>query len=469
MFLNNDFLLTSSWAKELYWNYAEKNPIVDYHCHLNPKEIYEDKRFKNLTEAWLENDHYKWRLMRASGVSEEYITGNACDYDKFIAWARTIPHAIGNPIYVWTQLELKRFFDIDLLLNEENAPEIWKRANEKLNTDSFSRRNLIRNAKVKVICTTDDPVDDLHYHDLIASEVNDFYVYPTFRPDNGLNINNDSFLKWIHDLESTVGYGIHTYNDFLLALEERIEFFHQKNCRIADHGLEQLYYEDASDVEVSVIFSKVINGKKPSLEEVNKYFGKTLIKLFEMYSSRGWVSQLHLKATRNNNSIMLGKVGMDSGFDAMSDLPVIGSLQRLLDCANSYKILPKTILYSLDPSDYSPLVALIGCYQEDDIMKLQLGSGWWFNDTRNGMRKQLTELANGSLLGHFVGMVTDSRSFLSYTRHEYFRRVLCELIGEWISRGECPVDTELMGKFIDNISYNNAVKYFGFDKLNDII
>lgn len=359
MFLNDQFLLKNDIAQKLFHDHAKQMPIIDYHCHLDPKEIYENKHFKNLTEAWLAGDHYKWRLMRANGVPESYITGNASDYDKFLAWARTVPKTIGNPLYTWTHLELKRFFGIDLLLNEENAPLIWDLANEKLTTDDFKRRNIITNSNVKVVCTTDDPIDDLHYHQLLKDE-----------------------------------------------LSRLIGFYHAHN----------------------------------------------------------WTMQLHIHAYRNTNSALFDQIGPDTGYDGVNDLPLAIPLQRLLNRAEKDGKLPKTILYSLNPNDFFVLATLMGSFQKNTPGKLQLGSGWWYNDTRAGMRHQLTVLSDVGLLSSFVGMLTDSRSFLSYTRHEYFRRVLCEFIGEIVERGEAPADEDLLGSLVEAISYDNAKQYFGFER-----
>lgn len=464
MFLNSDFLLTTDTAKKLFHDYASKMPIIDYHCHLDPKEIYEDKNFKNITEAWLYGDHYKWRLMRANGVDERFITGDASDYDKFMAWAKTLPQAIGNPVYAWAHLELKRFFGIDLFLNEANAPEIWEKANQKLAEKEFTRRAMIRNSNVKVICTTDDPVDDLHYHDLIKEDEKDFKVFPAFRPDKALNIDASSFAPWFETLVSVHGKEITSFKQFINVLEDRVDFFHEKDCRVSDHALDAFVYEKATPEVLESIFTKAIKGDTLTESEVNQHKTAVLLKLFEFYAKRNWVSQLHLKAFRNNNTVMFEKLGPDTGFDGVNDQPVIGALKALMDESNLKGHLPKTILYSLNPQDYLPLLALMQCFQGQEKNKIQLGSGWWFNDTRNGMRDQLTQFANQSVLGNFVGMLTDSRSFLSYPRHEYFRRVLCELVGEWVERGEALQDYEYLGRIIQNISYNNAYEYFGFNQ-----
>lgn len=463
MFLNDNFLLSTKMAQTLFHDHADKMPIVDYHCHLDPKEIYENKNFQNITEAWLYGDHYKWRLMRANGVSESYITGDASDYDKFLAWATTVPQTVGNPLYSWTHLELRRFFGITEQLNEQSAPRIWQEVNEKLTTAPFQRRNIIKNSNVKVICTTDDPVDSLRYHQLLNEEEQDFQVFPTFRPDKALNIDASGFIDWIGRLEQAADKTVTSYADLVEALKQRVDFFHENGCRLSDHALDVLRYQAGDSDTVERIFAKRLSGKVLSSEEVTIYRTELLSTLIGMYHEKNWTMQLHLHAYRNNNTPMFNKLGPDTGYDGLNDLPLTEALSQLLDRAERGQCLPKTILYSLNPNDYPALLALMGCYQQETAGKLQLGSGWWYNDTRSGMRQQLTLFADNSLLANFVGMLTDSRSFLSYTRHEYFRRVLCELIGEWVERGEAPNDTTLLGRIVEDISYNNASKYFGFN------
>lgn len=462
MFLNEDFMLSSETARKLYHHHAKTMPIVDYHCHLDPREIYEDQPFKNLTAAWLYGDHYKWRLMRANGVPESQITGDASDYDKFLAWARTLPKAIGNPLYSWTHLELRRFFGVDELLNETTAPAIWEAVNRKLAEPAFTRRGLIRSSGVKVICTTDDPADSLEYHKLLREEETAFQVFPTFRPDKALNIDAEGFAAWIGRLEQAAGRQVTSYAELLDALRSRVDFFHEQGCRLSDHALDVLRYEAGEPEAVEAIFAKRLQGAELTPQEITLYRTELLTALIGFYHDKGWTMQLHLHAYRNNNTPMFRKLGPDTGYDGINDLPLTVALSQLLDRAESGTGLPKTILYSLNPGDYPSLLALMGCYQKDTAGKLQLGSGWWYNDTRSGMRQQLTLLADNSLLGNFVGMLTDSRSFLSYTRHEYFRRVLCELIGELAERGEAPDDMALLGQMVEDISYNNAAGYFGF-------
>ena len=462
MFLSDDFLLTNQWSKKLYHSSAEKMPIIDYHCHLSPKEIYENKPFTNLTEAWLSGDHYKWRLMRACGVPEEKITGHASDYEKFYAWCQTVPKIIGNPLYTWTHLELKRFFQIDLLINEENALNIWKQANKRLAEPAFRRREIAKNAKVTVICTTDDPIDELVYHELLAKEEPDLKVLPAFRPDAALNLTHEGFSEWLLKLSHVIGKPIADYTSLITALSQRIEYFHQHGCRLSDHGLDRLSYHTASENELEQIFQKALTKETLTQTEIDAYRTETLNRLITLYHAHGWTMQLHLHAYRNCNTQAFTRLGPDTGYDGINDQSLTSHLQKLLDHADQTNQLPKTILYSLNPNDYPLLLALMGCFQKETAGKLQLGSGWWYNDTREGMREQMTQLADGGVLGNFVGMLTDSRSFLSYTRHEYFRRVLCELIGEIVERGEAPEDIHLLGTLVEDICYTNARNYFGF-------
>lgn len=462
MFLNDNFLLSTEISQTLFHKHASQMPIIDYHCHLDPQEIYENKPFRNLTEAWLAGDHYKWRLMRANGIPESHITGDASDYDKFLAWADTVPRTIGNPLYSWTHLELRRFFGIDKPLNRESAPEIWNEVNQQLATEPFKRRNIIKNSNVKLVCTTDDPVDSLQYHERLAAEEKDFRVLPTFRPDKALNIDAPGYGDWIKRLEAAAGQSIQSFTDLTAALKDRVQYFHHHGCRLSDHALDVLRYEAGDAATVETIFSKRQNGEALTAAEVTIYRTELLSTLISFYREFGWTMQLHIHAYRNNNTRMFRQLGPDTGYDALNDLPITEALSKLLDRAESGAGLPKTILYSLNSKDYPALLTLMGCYQKETPGKLQLGSGWWYNDTRSGMRKQLELFAEHSLLSGFVGMLTDSRSFLSYTRHEYFRRVLCELIGEWVERGEAPNDEALLGQMVEDISYRNASGYFGF-------
>ncbi|GGO07564.1 glucuronate isomerase [Saccharibacillus kuerlensis] len=463
-FLNDHFLLSTDTARRLFHEHAKDMPIIDYHCHLDPKEIYEDRPFANLTEAWLYGDHYKWRLIRANGIDEERITGSASDYDRFLAWAETVPKTVGNPLYSWTHLELRRFFDIDTPLNVQTAPGIWERANERLKEPEFTRRSLIANSNVKILCTTDDPADDLEYHRLLAEEEQRFAVLPTFRPDKALNIDAPGFADWIGRLEQTCGRSASSFDELIGMLKERVLFFNERGCRLSDHALDTLKYEKSDMEEIERIYAKRRTGQALSGVEVTRYRTELLTRLIAMYTEQGWTMQLHLHAYRNNNTPMFRKLGPDTGYDALNDLPLTQPLSQLLDRAESESGLPKTILYSLNPGDYPALLALMGCYQRDIPGKMQLGSGWWYNDTRDGMRRQITLLADNGLLPRFVGMLTDSRSFLSYTRHEYFRRVLCEWFGELAQRGEAPDDVEMLGGIVEDIAYGNAASYFGFGR-----
>lgn len=461
-FLNDNFLLSTETARQLFHQYAKDMPIIDYHCHLDPKEIYEDKPFANLTEAWLYGDHYKWRLMRAAGVPEEKITGSASDYERFLAWAQAVPKTIGNPLYSWTHLELRRYFGIESPLHEGTAPEIWQQVNGQLAMPEYSRRSLVVKSGVKVICTTDDPADSLQYHQLLAKEEQRFSVFPTFRPDKALNIETADFTDWLDKLEQACSRKASSFRVLTGMLEERVRFFHEHGCRLSDHALDTLRYEAADEETLEAIYAKRLANGTLSAEEAACFRTELLVRLIAMYVQHGWTMQLHLHAYRNLNTPMLQRLGPDTGFDAIQDQPVTVPLTKLLDRAEGESGLPRTILYSLNPGDYPALMALIGCYQKELPGKLQLGSAWWFNDTREGMRRQLTQLADNGLLSCFVGMLTDSRSFLSYTRHEYFRRVLCEWLGDLAERGEAPDDLAVLGRMVEDIAYRNAASYFGF-------
>ncbi|MGG0340554.1 glucuronate isomerase [Priestia megaterium] len=463
-FMDDNFLLTNETAAHLYNTYAKDMPIIDYHCHLNPQEVYENKQFKTLTNVWLDGDHYKWRLMRANGIEEEKITGSASDYEKFLAWAKTVPMTIGNPLYHWTHLELKRFFNIDEILNEQTAPFIWEKANEKLRSGKFGARDLITRSNVKVICTTDDPTDSLEYH-MKLRDVQGFetQVLPSFRPDKGLEINQEGFKSWIAKLQDCSNRSIHTYDDLLKALESRARFFHSMGGRLSDHALNKMVYTKTSKEEVSEIFLKALKGEGVSTEEESKYKSYTLIFLGKLYNELGWAMQFHLHALRNNNTKMFRQLGPDTGYDSMYDGQVAEPLVQLLDQMDVQNSLPKTILYSLNPKDNYVLASIIGSFQGDGIPgKLQLGTAWWFNDQREGMLEQMKALSNVGLFSRFIGMLTDSRSFLSYTRHEYFRRLVCSLIGTWVEEGEVPNDQQLLEQIVKGICYENAKDYFSF-------
>lgn len=465
-FLDENFLLSNETAIRLYHDYAKDMPIIDYHCHLSPQEIYENKTFKNITEAWLYGDHYKWRAMRANGAEEKYVTGGegANDYDRFLAWAKTVPQTIGNPLYHWSHLELQRYFGIYDLINEKNAPAIWEKVNAQLNGEGFGARDFITKSNVKVVCTTDDPTDSLEYH-IKIKEIKDFdvLVLPSFRPDKGLEINRATFVPWVKKLAEVSGSAIDTYDQLLAALDARIRFFHSVGGRVSDHALDYVAYAETTQEEAAAIFAKALKGETVTLEEEKKYKTYTLVFMGKRYAELGWAMQFHINAARNNNSRMFGKLGPDTGYDSINDSSLAYPLAKLLDALDSEDALPKTILYSLNPKDHYVLGTIMGSFQGGGVPgKIQLGSAWWFLDTKDGMLEQMKALSNLGLFSRFVGMLTDSRSFLSYTRHEYFRRIVCNLIGEWVENGEAPDDLELLGEIVQNISYNNADQYFQF-------
>ncbi len=462
--MDENFLLDNDVAKKLYMNYAKDLPIIDYHCHLIPKEIYENKEYKNITEIWLYGDHYKWRAMRTMGIGEEYITGDASDYDKFLAWARTVPMLIGNPLYSWTHLELQRYFDIYEVLNEETAPSIWEKVNRKLVSGQYRARNLIEKSNVEVVVTTDDPTDNLEYHVKLVEE-NNFRVkvLPGFRPDKGLEINRDGFQEWIKKLQDVSNIYISSYDDFLTALQSRVEFFHSCGGRISDHAIDTMMYAEASKEEVEGVFKKAFAGNKVSIEEEKKFKTFTLTFLGKLYAGYDWVMQYHINASRNNNEIMFEELGPDTGYDSINDQVIAKPLVSLLNSMAKDKALPKTILYSLNPTDNSTIASIIGSFQGGGIPgKVQFGTAWWFNDSKPGMLNQMEALASIGVFSQFIGMLTDSRSFLSYPRHEYFRRLVCSFIGKWVENGEVPEDYNLLGKIVADISYYNAKEYFNF-------
>ncbi|MFI2857046.1 glucuronate isomerase [Paenibacillus sp. JSM ZJ436] len=465
-FMDEHFLLNSESAKTLYHDYAKPMPIIDYHCHLSPAMIRSNHRFQNLTEAWINGDHYKWRAMRANGVEEAYITGGegVSDYDRFLAWARTVPMTIGNPLFHWSHLELRRIFGIHHLINEQNAEKIWQEANEKLKEDSFTTRGLIQASNVEVVCTTDDPVDTLEDHIALAKEPGvPFQMLPSFRPDKALEINRNTFLPWLDKLGQVCGSDIRSYEDLLTGLKKRVEFFHQAGGRVSDHALDYVPYHKATREEAAAIFMKALKQEKVSHTEEQQYKTYTLLYLGKLYAEKGWTMQFHMNASRNNNALMMQQLGPDTGYDSIGDSPVAAPLASLLDELETAGALPKTILYSLNPNDNDILAALIGSFQGGGIPgKIQFGSAWWFNDTKDGMIAQMSSLGNMGLLSRFVGMLTDSRSFLSYTRHEYFRRILCNLLGEWVEQGEAPADMQWLGGIVQDICYGNAERYFQF-------
>lgn len=465
-FMDQDFLLSNETAKTLYHDYAAKMPIIDYHCHINPKEIAENKSFENITEVWLGGDHYKWRAIRSNGTPETLITGDeSTPREKFEAWANTLPRAIGNPLYHWTHLELQRYFGFNGALSPKTSEEVWNLCNEKLASGSMTARDIMKASNVKAICTTDDPIDSLEYHIAIKNdETFDIQVLPTFRPDKAVNIEKAGFAEYIAKLAEVSGVEIKTVADVCTALGKRIEFFNEVGCKVSDHGLDYVPYIASTPEELEVIFQKGLKGETLTAEETDKY--KTAIVVFcgQQYAKHNWVMQLHFGAIRNTNQTMFNKLGPDTGFDAIGTYPCAEALAGLLNALNVTNELPKTIIYSLNPGDNASIGTIIGAFQGTEAKgKIQHGSGWWFNDTKTGMIEQMTSLANLGLLGNFVGMLTDSRSFLSYTRHEYFRRILCNLIGTWVENGEYPADMEMLGQLVSDISYNNTVNYFGFD------
>ena len=469
-FIHENFLLNNKTAVDLYHQYAENMPIYDYHCHLSPKDIAENRKFNNITELWLEGDHYKWRALRAHGIDEKYITGDGDPKEKFAAWAKTVPYTLGNALYHWTHIELKKYFGIEELLNEESYEKIWDRCNELLQQDDYSTQEIIKRSNVKVICTTDDPTDDLHYHEQIAN-LPDFpvKVLPTFRPDKGLEINKETFIPFVKGLEEVTKKSFSSFDEYVQALEGRVQYFHEKGCRVADHGLSEIPYAKFEHSELDAIFQAGRNGQEVSKADENKFKTAILMVLAKAYKERDWAMQIHFGAIRNNNSRMFKKLGPDAGFDSISDQgEVAAPLNALLDAFEQAESLPKTILYNLNPVYNELIGTTIQNFQAESGIagKIQFGSGWWFNDTKPGMLRQLTALADQGLLMHFVGMLTDSRSFISYSRHEYFRRILCNLIGTWVEDGEIPNDPALLQMMVENICYNNAKNYFSIEVNN---
>ncbi len=464
-FMDENFLLSTETAQKLYHEYAETMPILDYHCHLNPQEIYEDRKFENITQIWLEADHYKWRQMRSNGVNEKYITGDATDREKFQKWAETLEMAIGNPLYHWSHLELKRYFGYNGYLNGETAEEVWNFCNAKLAESGMSTRNLIKQSNVTLVCTTDDPIDSLEWHKKIAEDDTfDVQVLPAWRPDKAMNLEKPDYLDYIAKLSEVSGIKIESFATLMAALKKRMDFFAENGCCVSDHGLEYIMYKPASVEEVEKIYEKRLSGKMVSYEEELQFKTAYMVALGKEYHKKGWVMQLHYGVKRDNNQSIYKKLGPDAGIDCVNNFAPSSEMADYLNALVITDELPKTIIYSLNPVDNAAIGTIIGCFQEGGTVgKIQQGSAWWFNDHKVGMTDQMISLANLGLLGNFIGMLTDSRSFLSYTRHEYFRRILCELIGGWVENGEYPADYKVLEKIIKGISYNNAVKYFGFD------
>ena len=462
-FITENFLLQSKTAQELYHHYAKAMPIFDYHCHLPPREIAEDRNFENLTQIWLAGDHYKWRALRANGIDERYCTGDASDAEKFLAWARTVPATIRNPLYHWTHLELWRYFGIDDLLDADSAPRIYAAANELLQTKAFSVRNLLRKMNVKVVCTTDDPVDALEYHQKLKADGFEILVLPTFRPDLGMAVDAPAvFNAWVAKLAQAAALDIKDYQTFLEAIRKRHDFFHAVGCRLSDHGLETMYAEDYTAAEIARIFQQARAGQELVKSDILKFESAMLREFARLDAEKNWTQQFHLGALRNTNTRMFQQRGRDIGFDSIGDWEVAKPLAKFLDGLDLEGKLPKTILYNLNPRDNDVLATMIGNFQDGSLPgKMQFGSGWWFLDQKDGMEKQMNALSNLGLLSRFVGMLTDSRSFLSYPRHEYFRRVLCNLLGKDVENEELPNDPAFLGEIVQNICFNNAKAYFG--------
>lgn len=463
-FLDANFLLETATSEKLYHDYASKMPIIDYHCHLSPQQIAEDTQFENLTQVWLYGDHYKWRAMRANGVDESYCTGNQSDDAKFEKWAETVPYTLRNPLYHWTHLELQRYFDIHKILNKDSAKEIYDEASAKLQTKDFTVRNLLRKMNVKMVCTTDDPVDTLEFHQKIKDSGFEIPILPAWRPDAAMNVSNaKNFGAYIQKLEAAANLVVSDFSSFLQALKNRHDFFASMQCSVSDHGLEQIDADDTTEAEARTIFSKIFSGNELSQEEQRKFRSAMLVFFAELDHEKGWVQQFHLGAIRNNNIKALNTLGPDTGWDSIGDFAQGRALAKFLGGLTKNDQLTKTILYNLNPADNELFATMIGNFNDGTSPgKIQWGSGWWFLDQKDGMTRQINALSNMGLLSRFVGMLTDSRSFLSYPRHEYFRRILCNLLGADIENGELPNDLNWTGQVVQDICFNNANKYFGF-------
>lgn len=469
-FLDENFLLNTKAAQQLYHDYAKDMPIIDYHCHLPPQQIAADHQFGNLAQAWLYGDHYKWRAMRANGVDEGYCTGTQPDYEKFLKWAETVPYTLRNPLYHWTHLELQRYFDVPDILSSRTAKNIYDKCSDKLQTKEYSVRNLLRKMNVRAVCTTDDPVDSLEFHLKLKQDGFEIPILPAFRPDNAMNVDNpENFNAYIRKLEAATNIAISNFNDYLFALENRHDFFASMGCTVSDHGLEEMYSEEFTGWEVEAVFNKVRAGKSLSEIERRKFKSAMLVHFAEWDWEKEWVQQYHLGALRNNNSRMLQRLGADTGWDSMGDFSQGRALSKFLDRLDKEDKLAKTILYNLNPVDNELMATMIGNFNDGSIAgKVQYGSAWWFLDQKDGMTRQINALSNMGLLSRFVGMLTDSRSFLSFPRHEYFRRILCNLFGEEITNGELPNDMEWIGKVVKDICYYNAKQYFNFQPASSL-
>ncbi len=463
-FMDKDFLLSNPTAVKLYHEYAEVTPILDYHCHINPKEIAEDRKFDNITQVWLGGDHYKWRFMRSCGVDEKYITSDASDKEKFLKWAEVLGKAIGNPLYHWSHLELQRYFDFHKPLNKNTAEEAWEVCNKALASDDMSARNIIRRSNVTLLCTTDDPVDDLQYHKVIAEDDTfDVQVLPAWRPDKAMNLEKENYLDYLSQLEKVSGITIKSFKELKDALIKRMDFFASMGCTVSDHGLEYVMYQPGTEEQIEKIFAKRLAGQLPSRGEELTFKTEFLLFVCREYAKRNWVLQLHYGVKRDNNVKMFNRLGPDTGYDCIKNETSAAELADFLNALEITDSLPKTIIYSLNPVDNAYIGTILGCFQNSEaVAKIQQGSAWWFNDHKVGMQDQMASLASLGNLSGFVGMLTDSRSFLSYTRHEYFRRILCNYIGTLVENGEFPEDYEILGEIVKDISYYNAVRYFRF-------
>ncbi len=463
-FLDENFLLQNKTAQQLYSEFAKPMPVIDYHNHLPPDQIANDINFKNLTQLWLYGDHYKWRAMRTNGVNEKFCTGNATDYEKFEKWAATVPYTLRNPLYHWTHLELQRYFNIDKILNADTANEIYDEASAKLQTAEYSVRNLLRKMNVKILCTTDDPTDSLEQHQKIKADGFEIKVLPAYRPDKAMNVDDTiSFNFYVDKVESVSGISVSSYTDYLKALKARHDYFGTNGCTVSDHGLEQIYAEDYTDVEIKNIFNKIRSDKELDYNENIKFKSAMLIEFAKWDCEKGWVQQYHVGALRNNNIRMLKQLGADTGWDSIGDFSQGKAMTKFLNKLDDTNQLGKTILYNLNPADNELMATMAGNFNDGSVAgKIQFGSAWWFLDQKDGMVKQINALSNMGLLSKFVGMLTDSRSFMSYPRHEYFRRILCNMFGEEIENGELPNDVAWTGKLIQDICFNNARNYFNW-------
>ena len=462
-FIHDDFLLASKTARHLYHGYAALEPILDYHSHLSPADIAADRRFKDLFEIWLEDDHYKWRAMRANGISERFCTGEAAPFEKFLEWARTVPFALRNPLYHWTHLELKRYFDIGELLDEDSAKKIWDRANFLLQTTELSVRGILKKFHVRVICTADDPCDDLKYHQAIAGSEKNFRVFPTFRPDRAFAVGTpQEFIPWLGQLEAASNISISSLNDFLGALKQRHDYFHSHGGRLSDHGLNYCCSAHCTEQQAAAVFAKARGGVPATSEEAEQFASYLLLFFGRLDAEKGWTKQLHLGALRRVNTRRTRELGSDKGYDGIGDWNQAEALCAFLDRLDQEQALPKMIIYNVNPSDNYAFATAIGSFQEGPVAgKIQFGSGWWFLDQKDGIEWQLNALSNTGLLSRFIGMLTDSRSFMSFPRHEYFRRVFCNLLGREVESGELPNDEKLLGTMVQNVCYRNAERYLG--------